>query len=150
MTDYDPVANGIGCYNDWIEYRRAKLLRERRERRTTYILAGCVAIAAIVLSTSPLWAQMKHDRSNPAHWYDDECCNLKDCRPLAKEEMFIAADGSGWHVRMDGIDTIVPWGDPRIRIRKGGHDDLRHHGCSTQGDFNGPELLCIYPYQGGT
>lgn len=151
IDPYDPVANGIGCYNDWIEYRRAKLLAEQRARRNWRIAAGVLAVAAIALSTSPLWAQEAFNKglswteeeraqieryyervsplSRASHWHDWDCCQSYRCFPARPGVVKWTPDGIAI-THPDGDVFLYAEDDPIWKPKRAeGLLDPRYHIC---------------------
>ena len=163
---YDPVANGIGCYNDWIAYRRAELLRERRQQRITWALVAVTAAAALILSTSVLWAQEEHisrntswsqderaqierfyERISPlsrsSHWHDWDCCQSYRCFPARPGVIKWTPDGIAI-TRPDGDVLLYAEDDPIWKPKTGkGLEDPRYHVCweKVRGEWT---VLCAY------
>lgn len=75
---------------------------------------------------------------NPVHWYDNGCCNLKDCEPV--EAGAIRQTDQGYYVRYltsRGFiaEGLIPYGSSAIRPSR----DAREHACAiTQ------RVICIY------
>jgi hypothetical protein len=59
--------------------------------------------AFLLLSSSVLAEPMTshdqlHDLSDPDHWYDPWCCNLKDCAPIPDHA--VTATDDGWLIQL--------------------------------------------------
>lgn len=108
------------------------------------IIAAVMALKALLIA--PAQAQHHPDHSEP-HWYDNECCNLRDCAPVADDRVeetpggYVVILKGGEHPSFpDGAPERryeIARGDPRIRKSK----DFRFHPCIPPVSMH---LLCIY------
>lgn len=68
----------------------------------------------------------------PVHsWYDQECCQDRDCAPVADDA--ILPEPGGW--RIQATHEFIKIGDPKIKVSLDG----RFHRC-----YNASGTLCIY------
>ena len=83
-------------------------------------------------------APRHHDPNDPSHWYDEECCSLRDCRPIDSldDELRFHWTTNGYHVPY--FQLMIPENDPRIRRSK----DHKNHICVSGGTT--PYVRCIY------
>lgn len=90
--------------------------------------------------------------ANAHDWYDGDCCNVDDCRPIsgvdaqgrAWSEVDQTADGYVWTSAQTGqvykfreTDRMTT-GAPRIRPSRDGF----YHGCESR--YGPPASLCLY------
>ena len=127
-------------------------------------LLALALVIALVLSFGKVFvvdalAQGHHDPNNPAHWYDNDCCNMQDCRPISG----VHSDGTPWTEIEDRGDVFI-WTSSKTgavyHIPKGGSkirasQDSRYHGCENPGGVMGgpygateaispPWWICVY------
>lgn len=109
----------------------------RRVLAIFLLLAGLVALPALA---------QRHDKHDPGHWYDYDCCALNDCAPIPPSA--IRADRNGYHVHIQPgahplvkeapVSGFVSYPDARQS------QDGAHHACIVAG-----KIKCLYAPQGG-
>ncbi len=102
-------------------------------------------IILFLFLVSPAWAHHDEDiRTDVKHWYDSECCNDKDCRPVGRS--FIRWVPGGWLITDTGqiVPELDPNGQPNRMIRRS--KDTSNHICRAEG---APNAVCIYLYKEG-
>lgn len=106
-----------------------------------------VGLAALVVAAAAAVAQHEHP-TGAAHWYDYDCCGLKDCEPISAGLVSVT-DGKTYYTTSFGTYAVQPKtvvGDgptvyeTKIRPSKDGQT----HACI----YNG-QLWCLY-LPGGT
>ena len=98
------------------------------------ILAGIVLVG---LNGSAYPHEAIPTATQPLGWtYGWECCSMRDCKELPKDE--IKATPIGWKVESTG--EVIPYGDKRVKQSK----DERFHRCARGGDFSLPTSICLY------
>lgn len=128
----------------------------RHSETMLWMLAGAGVVAAMAVSLSvPAIGQHLHDPNDPGHWYDPECCSLRDCAPV--QDVNVEQVQGGYQVEIRpgqhpmvglGVSEFVEHGDQRIRVSQ----DADYHACVISGasfmDANGAptsdNLLCLY------
>lgn len=108
-------------------------------------LIAIMAAMALIGGASPVGAQEMHDLHDPGHWYDPECCSLRDCAPVPwgavqeTREGYMVSLGPGDHFLVDGqFEEHIAHGDRRIRESRDGD----WHVCLSHGST--PMVLCVY------
>jgi hypothetical protein len=105
--------------------------RLARAARIVLITIGCIVawlLAALILMTSvePVAAHS---------WYHHECCNDRDCFPLAHDA--VRETPQGYLLVETG--RIIPYSFGKFRVSQDDH----FHLCTTAGDPMG-DILCFY------
>ena len=55
------------------------------------VIVVCLVLGFVVgYASAQEHNQMQHSPTDPAHWYDGECCSLNDCIPLAESDYVIS------------------------------------------------------------
>jgi hypothetical protein len=108
---------------------------------TSVVLAP--SVQAQDLPAYPRSPMMTHPHN---HWYDYDCCDLRDCRPAEKGELVYTVEG--WlHVPSD---VTLDYDSPRVRTvpsKAPAADRVRHHVClRSRGDDFGEKGTprCVY------
>lgn len=105
-----------------------------------FFLAGAATLAATAARGQG------HDRHDPGHWYDYDCCALNDCAPIPDHAVRPVKGGysilirPGEHplVKDAPISGFVAYADARQS------QDGRAHACIVAG-----KIKCLYERQGG-
>ena|SRR5210317_1010936 len=76
------------------------------------------------------------------HWYDAQCCNFRDCRPVSDlatgyNEVTEVQGGWLWKSSVSGKEHFFPHGSEKIKPSRDGE----YHGCETP---NVHLPLCLY------
>jgi hypothetical protein len=77
----------------------------------------------------------RHANTTAPHWYDEDCCNLDDCRKAPTKAIEQVAEGYlvyGEHV--------IKHGDERIRPSR----DADFHICEMTSEWGHKFIRCIY------
>ena len=81
------------------------------------------------------------------NWYEEECCDKRDCSPAAVHGAKITYGPQGYVVKYRGHEFSVPFDDERIRPSK----DRHFHPCFVQGELSQDvSLKCFYVPEGET
>lgn len=89
-------------------------------------------ILALIVAVSLLYVVS----ANAHSWYDQQCCNMRDCEPISIEA--VTETKSGWTVDYISklgfpVHGVTPYGKERDS------QDGRFHACAMPGRF-----LCLY------
>lgn len=95
-----------------------------------------VLITTLLFAAIPAFA---HDappsKSQPLGWtYDQACCSINDCHPLASDSVFETPKG----YVIKATQELIPYNDRRIHRSK---DEL-YHQCENK--YVSGESLCLY------
>lgn len=89
---------------------------------------------------------MDHN-DNTIHWYDEECCNLKDCEPVPVDAEWVTVTDDGYRVIISSyeVNELIPFDSPKIRESK----DNRFHVCWNRAfeyDYSAVNhnVICLY------
>ena len=106
-----------------------------------------IRIIALLLFTTS--ASAEHHATMEPHWYDGQCCNEHDCRPVELGELtFAFVNGeAGWQVDYEGQSQWIPEIENGVRNRRlRQSQDNQNHICRGQrSDFTGKSFVrCLY------
>jgi hypothetical protein len=120
-----------------------------------------LAIGAVMMSCDRAKSQehMHGQHVADANWYDEACCDNKDCRVIDSEEIWFEGDKLFWKSKRSGKlhvihrDARMNWKQgqpgqdlgPKIRMSQDG----QYHGCEypTGGPYGIPndyQARCVY------
>jgi hypothetical protein len=110
------------------------------------LIAGALMclVVLVILSRQQAYAQEGHPGPGQPHWYDTDCCDMKDCYPLPADAYLEERTHGMWYATwispLDGdkIEGIVRAENVRDS------QDRRLHGC--QSSYGTPR--CIYIHRG--
>lgn len=93
--------------------------------RPTFLEAIAFAggVALLLILTTP-----SHSHS----WYDTDCCDTRDCRPLEPDE--VRSDGAGgyiWESKVSRQSYHFPASSRGTKLRASGEQSKRFHGCEA-------------------
>jgi len=99
-----------------------------------------IAFAAVVIMLAVPAAGQDHNHGTTVpDWYDTDCCNLQDCRPIDAKDVEFGFNGLGNPVVMYQPIKIEFTKD---RWRKS--KDERYHACFRGNQDAGWTVYCIY------
>lgn len=106
------------------------------------LLFALIALMVVIAVTVALWfatmptnAQHLHDPQHPDHWYDLDCCDLRDCRPIDESEVRITPEGYVWTNETGSY--VFPHDSTSLRWSRDG----QYHGCEIKSTGR---KLCLY------
>jgi len=96
-----------------------------------------LAISALLILPAPA---LPHTHIDPdgstVSWYPPECCNNRDCRPIAAIRR---ADQGLWMTTVDGATVLVGANQERRPSR-----DMRWHICLSEDIYNNTVVQCVF------
>ena len=103
-----------------------------------FLVSLMMALAAVVA-----YGDDDPHKNMDTHWYDPECCNLKDCRPVKPEDVWVKDGKWYWKSwRNPKQHMYLPVDSKKVRPSKDG----RFHGCErkypTRDGVN--RAICFY------
>ncbi len=108
------------------------------------VLAGLLLLLVCGMMTPVVAQDHRHGVTVP-DWYDKNCCNQRDCRPVGPDEPapvpFIAPPHYGYPLGGAAYRWASPTGVELVFYRSQfkASQDERYHVC-----YNGPITYCIY------
>jgi hypothetical protein len=115
---------------------KSPLARWRRATRRIRMRATSI-IASLAMLSLPSYPHIHVDPDGAAvTWYPAECCNNRDCRPVAHVRQ--AAHGL-WMTTIDGVTVLVDADEQRRPSR-----DMRWHLCLTTDIYQNVVVQCLF------
>lgn len=110
-------------------------MNDERSFWRVVLLFICFGFAVILAMASYAKAQYHEHGVTVPDWYDQDCCNRNDCRPVADEDVNfeLTSDKPMVSYTHDGVKLLYE----KSRWRKS--KDERYHAC-----FKGSIVYCIY------